>query len=33
VIDIKGHELVDFQGTYEEYLASQQTAERAASAG
>jgi ATPase subunit of ABC transporter with duplicated ATPase domains len=32
VIDIKGHELVDFQGTYEEYLASQQTAERVASA-
>ena len=31
VIDIKGHELVHFQGTYEEYLTSQQTAERAAS--
>ena len=32
VIDIKHHELVDFQGTYEEYLDSQQTAERLASA-
>ena len=32
VIDIKGCELVDFQGTYEEYLASQQMAERVASA-
>ncbi len=32
VIDIKGGELVDFQGTYEEYLASQLVADRAASA-
>jgi len=32
VIDVKGHELIDFQGTYEEYLASQQAAERVASA-
>ena len=32
VIDIKHHELVDFQGTYEEYLDRQQTAERLASA-
>ena len=32
VIDIKGQELVDFQGTYDEYLASQQLADRALSA-
>ena len=32
VIDIKGQELVDFQGSYEEYLASQQLADRAVSA-
>jgi len=32
VIDIKDHGLVDFQGTYEEYLASQQLTDRAANA-
>jgi ATPase subunit of ABC transporter with duplicated ATPase domains len=32
IIDIKDGGLVDFQGTYEEYLSSQQTAERLASA-
>ena len=32
IIDIKHHEFVDFQGTYEEYLASQQAAARVASA-
>ena len=32
VIDIKDREFVDFQGTYEEYLTSQQAAERLASA-
>ena len=30
VIEIKDHSLIDFQGTYEEYLASQQEASRAA---
>jgi ATPase subunit of ABC transporter with duplicated ATPase domains len=28
IIDIKDHELVDFQGSYDEYLASQEEAER-----
>jgi ATPase subunit of ABC transporter with duplicated ATPase domains len=32
IIDIKDGELVDFQGTYEEYLSSQQEADRLASA-
>lgn len=32
IVDIKDHRLVDFQGTYEEYLASQQEADRLASA-
>ena len=32
IIDIKDHELVDFQGTYDEYLSSQQVAERVARA-
>ena len=32
VIDIKGQELVDFQGSYDEYLASQQLADRTLSA-
>ncbi len=32
IVDIKDHEFVDFQGTYEEYLSSQQSAERMASA-
>ena len=32
IIDIKDHELVDFQGTYEEYLTSQQLAEQVARA-
>ena len=32
IIDIKDNELVDFQGTYDEYLSSQQVAERVARA-
>jgi ATPase subunit of ABC transporter with duplicated ATPase domains len=32
IVDIKDGELVDFQGTYDEYLASQQVADRLASA-
>ena len=32
IIDIKDHQLVDFQGTYDEYLSSQQLAERVARA-
>ena len=32
VIEIKDKQLVDFQGSYEEYLASQQLADRAANA-
>jgi len=32
VIEIKGKELVDFQGSYDEYLASQQLADKAANA-
>ena len=32
IIDIKNGELVDFQGTYEEYLSTQQATERLASA-
>ena len=32
VIEIKDQQLIDFQGTYEEYLASQQLADRAANA-
>ena len=32
IIVIKDHELIDFQGTYDEYLSSQQSAERLANA-
>ena len=32
IIDIKGNELIDFQGTYDEYLSSQQATERLANA-
>ena len=32
MIDIKDHELVDFQGTYEEYLSSQLASDRAVNA-
>jgi ATPase subunit of ABC transporter with duplicated ATPase domains len=31
VIEIKDHQMIDFQGTYEEYLASQQQDGQAAS--
>ena len=30
IIDIKNQELVDFQGTYDEYLAQQEAVERVA---
>ena len=33
IIEIKDHQLIDYQGTYEEYLASQQTIEKVARTG